>query len=335
MSSAPTSADISKDATWLAQALDPSAGMVRLIAMSRDAYRAASFLDDRMLQQPVDAHVVPWPEIEAAMAEDLRCDARWIFHIGHVGSTLVSRLLGEIPGVLAIREPRLLRDLALIPPQVRAQYIRAVPKLMSRTFAEDEIACVKATSFGSEIAAELAPNGEQALFMYATPRNYVASILAGENSVQELRMLGDSRAERMTTRVGALCARTDADLAAAAWACEMTALEAAAEAMPDRPIAWADFDRMLADMPTELALVASFFGFSADETDVRAIAQGPLMTRYSKAPEHEYSAALRSDLIAEASAFHRTEIHGALAMLDAAAEKSSLLARALRRAEEA
>ena len=109
MSSAPTPEEIARDATWLAQALDPNAGMLRLVAMDRDSYRAASFLDDRLMQQPVDAHIVPWPDIEAAVEAELRTDARWIFHVGHVGSTLVSRLLGELDSVLGVREPRLLR----------------------------------------------------------------------------------------------------------------------------------------------------------------------------------------------------------------------------------
>jgi hypothetical protein len=335
MSSAPNRTDIARDATWLAQALDPAAGVVRLVAMDRESYRAASFLDDRMLEQPVDSHIVPWPEIEAAMADDLRSDARWIFHIGHVGSTLVSRLLGELPGVLAIREPRLLRDLALSPADVRTAYLPPVSKLMSRTFGDDEIACVKATSFVSEIAPELVPGGGRALFMFANPRNYVASILAGENSVMELRALANSRADRMAGRVGALPVRNIAELAAAAWACEMTALEAAAGTMVDRQIEWANFDRMLEDMPTGLARVAAFFGFCADDAAVRAIAGGPLMKRYSKAAEYEYSAALRRDLIAEATAFHQREIDESLAMLGRAAEKSPLLARALRRAGEA
>src|SRR6476469_5645483 len=105
MSSVPTPQEIAADARWLAQALDPAAGQVRLIAMDRDSYRAASFLDDRILQQPVEGHIVPWSALEAAAAQIERCDARWIFHIGHVGSTLTSRLLGEIPHVLAVREP--------------------------------------------------------------------------------------------------------------------------------------------------------------------------------------------------------------------------------------
>src|SRR5947199_2344047 len=170
MSSAPTPEEITQDAKWLAQALDPTAGMVRLIAMDCEAYCAASFLDDRLLQTPVDAQIVAWPQVEEAMAGELRSDARWIFHIGHVGSTLLSRLLGELDGVLAVREPRLLRDLALSPAEVRQGYIAPVAKLMSRTFADSEIACVKATSFASEIAAQLVPPGERALFMYATPR---------------------------------------------------------------------------------------------------------------------------------------------------------------------
>ena len=335
MSSAPRPEEIADDARWLAQALDPNEGMVRLVAMDRDSYRAASFLDDRLVQRPVDAQILQWPAVEAAVAGELRHDARWIFHIGHVGSTLVSRLLGEIDGVLALREPRLLRDLAVVPADVRAGYVGAVPKLMSRTFADYEIACVKATSFASEIAPQLVPPGERALFMYARPRNYIASILAGENSVKELHMLADYRAKRLASRGIALpAARNDADAAGAAWACEMTTLESAAAAMPDRRLSWADFDRMLENMAGELGRICAFFGFEADERALAAVASGPLMSRYSKDPAHQYSPSLRRDLIGQEIRLQGSDIDGALAMLRSAAEKSPLLARALSRAED-
>jgi hypothetical protein len=334
MSSAPTPEEIARDATWLAQALDPSAGMARLVAMDRQSYRAASFLDDRMLQQPVDSQVLPWIEIEGAVTDNLRSDARWIFHIGHVGSTLLSRLLGELDGVLGVREPRLLRDLALSPPPVRASYIGAVPRLMSRAFGEDEAACVKATSWVSEIAPELVPPGERALFMVATPRNYIATILAGENSVKEQRMLAATRAQRLSRRVSTLgAAHNDAGLAAVAWACEITSLEDAADAMPDRKIAWLDFDQMLSDIPEALRLAAHHFGFQADEAQLQALATGPLISRYSKALEYDYSPALRRELIEESERLHGAEIESALAMLRFAAEKSPLLARAVARSE--
>lgn len=336
MSSAPNADQIARDAHWLAQALNPAEGVVRLVAMDLQSYRAASFLDDRLLQQKVDAQLLPWPQVEAAMGGNRRSDARWIFHIGHVGSTLVSRLLGELPNVLALREPRLLRDLAMCPPEMRAGYVALVPKLMSRTFSANEIACLKATSFVSEIAGELVPPGERALLMFASPRNYIASILAGENSVKELQMLASSRAQRISRRVpGIEPATNDAELAAVAWACEMTSLETAAEAMADRQIAWADFDAMLLDMEAELVRVAKFFAFACERTRIAALVGGPLMHRYSKDLGYEYSAALRRDLIEDATRHFGREIEGALAMLRRAAEKSPLLARSLERTREA
>jgi len=335
MSSAPTAEEIARDATWLAQALDPSAGVVRLIAMDRASYRAASFLDDRLLQAPVDAQIVSWELIEQAMTDDLRSDARWIFHIGHVGSTLMSRLLGEIDGVLAVREPRLLRDVALIPAEIRHRYLAPVPRLMSRTFDEREVACVKATSFVSEIAADLVPKQQRVLFMYARPRNYIAGILAGENSVRELHALAPSRNARLRQRGIDLGPPSgDAALAATAWACEMSSLEAACERLTEHHVGWMDFDRALGDLPDALAEAVEIFGFEAAPGRIREIGEGPLTGRYSKAVEYEYSAGLRRELIGRAIAAHGRAIDDALAMLARAAEKSPLLARALARSEE-
>jgi hypothetical protein len=335
MSSAPTGQEIARDARWLAQALDPAGGRVRLVAMDRDSYRAASFLDGRLMHQPVDAQLLPWPDVEEAVAGDLRCDARWFFHIGHVGSTLVSRLLGEIDGVLGVREPQLLRDVALVPPAVREQYVGSIAKLMSRTFAVDEIACVKATSFASEVAPALAPPGERVLFMYAQPRAYIASILAGENSLKELRGHDSYRRQRLERRGIAFSSlRNDAERAAAGWACEMTALETAAEAMSDRAVRWEDFDAMLSDMRSSLGRVAEFLQFPSDGARLDEIVRGPLMKRYSKALEYEYSPGLRYEVIADAERRHGRDIDAALAMLDAASESSPLLARALARARE-
>lgn len=335
MSSAPPSQEeIARDATWLVQALDPANMAARLVRMDREAYRAASFLDDRMLQRPLDARVVEWQRVRGAVAIETRTDARWIFHLGHVGSTLVARLLGELPQVLAVREPRFLRDIATLSNDDRADFTFAARALFSRTFAEDEVALVKATSFVSEIADELVPEGERALFLYAAPRAYVASILAGENSVRELAVLAPSRAGRLSGRARLPKPRNAAEAAAAAWACEMIALEAAAERMEGRPVLWADFDRMLEDMTNALNGIAQYFGFDAPADRLHAIATGPLTRRYSKALEYDYTPALRRELIAETDAANRADIDAALAMLERAAEKSPLLARALGRAKE-
>lgn len=332
---APTASEIAHDAHWLAQALDPAAGLVRLVAMTPEDYRSASFLDDRLLQQPRDAALVPWSEVAAAANAIEREDARWIFHIGHVGSTLVARLLGELGTVLSVREPRLLRDLAALDPDELAGHCQVTRKLFSRSFAPGQVALVKATSFVSEIAAELVPADGRALFLYATPRRYIASILAGENSVRELHALVPGRRQRMAARVSDQGQPgTEAGIAAIAWACEMTALEAAAEALPQARIQWVDFDQLLGDVADNLRRIALGLELEADADELAALASNPLLKRYSKALEYDYSASLRSDLIAEAQAHFRSEIDAALDLLAQSAETSPLLARALNRAGE-
>lgn len=147
-------------------------------------------------------------------------------------------------------------------------------------------------------------------------------------------MLAPTRAQRLARRVSAIGpAHGDGELAAIAWACEMTALESAADELTDRSLEWADFDRMLEDVPSALAHTAEFFGFETSKA--RDIAEGPLMRRYSKAVEYDYTPDRRRDLIAEAATELRGELEAGLAMLHRAAEKSPLLARAVTRASEA
>jgi hypothetical protein len=114
----------------------------------------------------------------------------------------------------------------------------------------------------------------------------------------------------------------------------MTALEQSAAAMNDRQLMWGDFDAMLADMPEALGELASFFGFSADEARCRAIASGPLMRRYSKALEFDYSPDLRRELLDDAARRHAPAIDDALGMLERAAAGAPLLRSALARSNK-
>src|SRR3546814_19668897 len=80
--------------------------------MSGADYRAASFLDQRALRPGAEMRAVEWKALADDVPRDARRDAQYIFHIGTVGSTLISPLLCEFPGVLALREPLLLRGFA-------------------------------------------------------------------------------------------------------------------------------------------------------------------------------------------------------------------------------
>jgi hypothetical protein len=323
------------DAGWLAQALDPQNRLIRLVRMDEAAYRAASFLDDRMMQPGIEARICALDEAMKMAAGLSRDDARWIFHIGHVGSTLVARLLGELENVLSIREPRSLRDLLAVDVEERPTVASGLRHLMSRTFRLGQCALVKATSFVSEMAPLLVAPGAAALFLYATPLNYIASILAGENSRRELAARNLPRGDRLRSKGIELAGfdRSDAHRAALAWACEMISLESAAAEMSECRVFWADFDLMLGDMAGWIGRSAAEFGFAAPQDRINDIIAGPLMRRYSKALEYDYSPSLRAELLADAASRHGRDIDAALAALSSAAKSAPLLARALDRAE--
>lgn len=330
---APLPQDFTASCDWLVQAVDPHARLTRLVRMGATGYRDASFLDDRLLANKPESRLCALDELLAASKRVTDPPASWIFHIGHVGSTLVSRLLGEV-GALSLREPRSLRDLAVANQQERPMLAHAISRLMARR-GDHPAVNVKATSFVSEYVPLLVEPDAKALFLYATPENYIAGILAGENSVKELTVMHDIRVGRLKQRGIELDGfdLDNASRAALAWACEMTALEAAADAMPGRSILWTDFDRMLDDMAGALVRVASHFGLNASTQRAAELASGPLMRRYSKALEYDYSPSLRAELLREATDRNFAEISMAMAAMREAAKSAPLLDRALRRAD--
>src|SRR5262249_33275985 len=157
--------------------------IVQIVPLSEADYAAASFLDRRMMtpERQASVRTLPWPSVAAAAAP-LREHAHWIFHISHVGSTLLSRLLGELPPLFCLREPEILRNLADVllaidhPKCVwnRTTFAERLPvflKLFSRTFRPEQTAVIKATSFVSEMAeGVLSRDGAaRAVLMYVTP----------------------------------------------------------------------------------------------------------------------------------------------------------------------
>ena len=95
------------------QKLDLVRDAVLLVRFSRAQYLAASFLDDRILGPNLAGACVPaGTVVDAASRLASSRPVHFIFHTGHVGSTLVSRLLDETGTMLSLREPLPLRSLA-------------------------------------------------------------------------------------------------------------------------------------------------------------------------------------------------------------------------------
>ncbi|HEY8698405.1 MAG TPA: hypothetical protein VIM02_12380 [Rhizomicrobium sp.] len=326
---------------------DVAAEAISFIRLSEADYRQASFLDARILGRQSVGRAVSWPQLQAAVAASrLEEGCHFIFHIGHTGSTLLSRLLDAHPRVLGIREPMILRTFAQLgsdsaegakepwPDDAFDARLGLFLKLWSRGFRADQQAVVKATSFVSELAPRILarPYRPRGIFLFVPPETYLATILAGPNSRQESKMLAPSRLVRLQRRIGAerwkLSPMSEGEMIAMSWICEMSALAAAARDSGER-VMWLDFDRFLAELQAKLIAVFRHLGVDAGEVAAAQILSGPDLRRYAKATEHPYDPQLRRDLLDQARAEHRGEIARGMAWLNNAAREFAQIREAM------
>ena len=149
------------------QTLDPVRDAILVVQMDAAGYRAASFLDDRILGPTTQGAWFPVAAIsDAARRVQSARAVHFIFHTGHVGSTLVSRLLDESGDVLSLREPLPLRTLAdardvlnlpesLLSVAQSSDCLSMFMKLWGRGYAANRAIVVKATSSAGRLAIPL------------------------------------------------------------------------------------------------------------------------------------------------------------------------------------
>lgn len=310
-----------------------------LVALLTEAdYRAASFLDQRLLTDRIGREWLAWdvvPDLGPAAAAP-----HFIFHIGHVGSTLVSRLLADTDDILPLREPMLLRTLARVaervdrpesvwsPDRYRQRLAQTVGWL-GRGFAPGQHAMVKASSVITAIADDLTGADGRALFLHVPLARYIETILAGEASLAETLAQAPARMARLAAQLPdfpvALWQLPPVTRIAMSWLCEMATAQRAVPPTDPRHL-WVDFEAMLAAPALSLAAISSHFGLAADAARIDAALAGPIMRQYSKAPEHGYSPDLRRQLQAQAAADHAPAITEAIAWVEALAKHYTHLA---------
>lgn len=339
--------------------LDPIRECLLLVQFSAAAYSSASFLDDRVLTRSTGGAWVPLAACRAALAAappasgslvegslPLHC----IFHSGHVGSTLLSRLLesaAQAGTVLSLREPLPLRTLAelhdalakpesLLSSEQWQAYLELLLRLWRRGYAGNRAVVLKATSNAGRVAPMLlaAAADARAVYLNLRAEPYLATLLAGQNSALDLRGHAAERARRMSTELSpasaAVRALSTGELAAHAWLIERIAQHRVQGFDPLRVLS-VDFDALLADVPAVLADVLRHFGLAADAVSIEAVARGPVMAQYSKAPEHPYTPALRAEVLAESRSRNDAEIVRGLRWLEAVAAREPLAAELLGR----
>lgn len=320
--------------------LDPMRRAALVLVMAEADYRRESFLDDRILERVRAGAWTP----ASALLDLIPAPSQaphFIFHQGHTGSTLISRLLDGL-GALGLREPAVLTELAALHDdldQPEAQWSRAewdrfarfTLHAWARTFTPGAPAIVKSTSHAQRIGLELLNAAPQArgvtLYMRAEP--YLATLLAGANSAADINGFAQQRMRRLVRAFGdvsqPLHALSLGETAALTWLVE----RAAQVELRGPRVLDIDFDDFLAAPQAPLSRIAAHFGLVADSNAIAAVLAGPTMTRYSKDPSQSYSAQRRQSTLTIARATHAEEIRKGLAWLERIGAQSADAARVI------
>lgn len=312
--------DIVRSAAIYPHSLDGAARRVLLVPLSEADYRAASFLDTRVLTPGMRMSWVPFDQLAAAARDVKPLPLHFIFHAGHVGSTLLSRLLDELPGVLGLREPSVLRQLAGTHDAADTDIrVETFLPLWSRGFAGTRAVVIKATSVVGQIAPMLmaASPESRGVYLNLSAGSYITAVLAASGGMEDLNAFADARAMRLTALLGETPQKPEGpgELAALAWLVERLA-QAAAQKSAGARVLDIDFESLLADLEQTMMRIAAHFRLDASPASIAALASSPVLTRYSKAPHRlGFSPAHRAAMMQKARDIHAAEIRKGLALL--------------------
>lgn len=328
------------------QNLDLLRERVLLLQFDERALRAASFLDDRILAPGIQG---AWCHLEAILRTPIDAAAlrplHYIFHTGHVGSTLLSRLLDEVSGVLSLREPLPLRTLAdahdaltkpeaLLSPAVYAALLARFCALWARGTASTRCVVLKATSTAGRMAVPLLQHvpAARGVYLNLAAEPYLATLLAGDNSLLDLRGMAVGRMRRLSARglqgLRALHECSAGELAALSWLVETWSQHDAVQRFPERMLPL-DFERVLGAIGQHMGTVLRHFGLEFDDALLERLQHSDVLKKYSKAPEHAYSLQVRRDTLHDSRQRNATEIRRGLRWLDDLGQREPAVAAVL------
>lgn len=328
------------------QKIDLVRERVLVVQFGLDAYRSASFLDDRILNPATKGAWLPIARVvDTSRHVRNPRPLHFIFHTGHVGSTLVSRLLDETGCVLSLREPLPLRTLAeaeevlgqpdSLLSEAQFDALRGMlMRLWSRAYDATDSVIVKATSSTGCLAAPLLAREEtsRAIYLNLRAEPYLATLLAGQNSPVDLRGHGPGRIRRLQSHVAAaltpLHGLSIGELAAMSWLAESWTQHDAIKRFNDRIIP-VDFEQFLSDVAGGMERILGHLDLPQDSRYLSEVAHSPVLTRYSKAAEHAYSPQVRAEILNESRVRNREEIRRGMSWLEALAKSDPVVSEIL------
>lgn len=316
---------------------------VLLIKLSSSDRNAASFLDQRVLTPTTPGGWVHWQAVQSNVsAEQDTSTSHFMFHVGHCGSTLLSRLLAHSGTLQAVREPLILRSFAqemadwplgcsFLTRDVQYQRLRTLKALWGRGASRT---LIKATSMCTDLMpCHLSDQAEaRSIFVFNRLETHLTAMLASSNHQIDLKNFARMRVQRlrhMTSLNIRLEQLGEGQLIAMSWLCEVVSAYLARQTHRSQ-ICLVDFDVFLANPQEILSNLHTFLGAPVAPAAVEQAVNSSIMQTYSKAPEYEYSPQTRAQVLAESRINNQQTIREGLVWIEQQAKQSQLVAEALK-----
>jgi len=245
------------------------------VPMDRAAYHRSIFLDARISAAPGQ----PAALAVETLAQALRPPqpTSWIFHMAHVGSTLLARALDDPDASLVLREPLALRQVAM---QLDEQRLAIVAAMLGKRYRADAPTLVKANvpvNFLLPKLAAMVP-GAHAIMLYLPLRDYLLAILRNDSHRDWLRKV----TRFLSLYLGDLTGLSDAERGAALWLAQVDAFSAALAAMPNGRALNAEL--FFAEPERVLNAASAHLGVPIAPAAIASTVSGPLFASHAKNP---------------------------------------------------
>lgn len=298
---------------------DPQQDRGWVLHFTSQDYRRASFLDERALgHRRVPGWTLDRSELPGLLPDSsVLPTLHWLFHIGHCGSTLTSRLLDLVPGVLGLREPLPLLRLAGNPPAAHSPWFAPVLRMLARRFPDTQAVVVKPTSLVTASARSLLDHSAgRACLLWVDLQTWLASVLRDAGLRASILATEDSRCAQTPIAHAAV---VESERLARIWLAEqlrwrmLTADLDDAERLIDL-----DFSKILHSPADAVSALARHYGLAVPADLAQRIESSGVPHRYAKDERHAFDAETRHDEIGEANRRHHDDIQRGLSWAEGA-----------------
>jgi len=312
-----STAEITRNAEFLAHRYDATTQSFQFVALNREQHRRSTFLTDEYIPRDSERIMVPAQDVVDDQAPV--APIHFIFHSAFACSTMLARAL-DIEGIsMGLKEPIVLNDLVgmkragVAAGNLETALGQAV-RLLARPFSKGETVVVKPSNIVNGLAPlilDLRPDSK-ALLLHAPLKTYLQSlaaknmwgrIWARETAIgimQENGLVGGFASAD-------LLRLTDIQVAAVAWLSEQARFAKIVNDYGSDRIRTLNSETFLANEQDTIASLAKLFQLDLSNGRIIEILDGPAFTEHSK-DFSTFDSNQRSDQHASTGNVHGEEI---------------------------